>query len=70
MSLSTEQQTQPILAPQTVETRTQSLEQTETLQEINHRQGDCLRIPQVATSSSLAYLVVNCVIPGTEMTCV
>ena len=64
MSLSTEQQTQPILAPQTVETRTQSLEQTETLQEINHRQGDCLRIPQVATSSSLAYLVVNCVIPG------
>ena len=33
-------------------------------QEKRHRQGDFLRIPQVATTSSLAYLVVNCVIPG------
>ncbi|KAK8796746.1 hypothetical protein WA588_000873 [Blastocystis sp. NMH] len=29
-----------------------------------HRQGDFLRIPQVRPSSSLAYLIVNCVIPG------
>lgn len=29
-----------------------------------HRQGDFLRIPQVRTSSSIAYLVVNCFIPG------
>lgn len=33
-------------------------------QENRHRQGDFLRIPQIATSTSLAYLVVNCVIPG------
>ena len=33
-------------------------------QENRHRQGDFLRIPQIATSTSLAYLVVNCIIPG------
>lgn len=32
--------------------------------EEQHHQGDFLRIPQVRSSSSIAYLVVNCVIPG------
>ena len=32
--------------------------------EEQHHQGDFLRIPQVRPSSSIAYLVVNCVIPG------
>ena len=31
-----------------------------------HRNGDFLRIPQVRRSSAIAYLIVNCVIPGTH----
>ena len=36
---------------------------TENTQE-PHRNGDFLRIPQVRRSSAIAYLVINCVIPG------
>lgn len=37
--------------------------QSQTSEEV-HRQGDFLRIPQIGSSSAIAYLVVNCVIPG------